>query len=135
MLRDIGIEVDVRPTESASLFADLNAGRFAMVLMQLPELFEPHLLSWFFASDRVPGAGGEGANRFRLRDPALDEALEDGRIASAIRQRRAAYTRAQRILAEALPALPLWQEHVTIVARRGLSFAVPRDGRLGTIAR
>lgn len=135
MLRDVGVEVQVRPSESASLFADLNAGRFAMVLMQMPELFEPHLLSWFFASDRIPGPGGEGANRFRLRDPELDAALEQGRVAAGLADRRAAYDRAQRILARALPAVPLWQEHVTIVARRGLGVSVPRDGRLGTLAR
>ncbi len=135
MLREVGIAVDVRPTENASLFADLNAGRFAMVLMQMPELFEPHLLSWFFASDRIPGPRGEGANRFRLRSAALDRALEDGRIASAPRARREAYVRAQRILADALPALPLFQEHVTVVTRRGLDVDVPRDGRLGTLSR
>lgn len=135
MLRDVGVEVEVRPSESASLFADLNAGRFELVLMSLPELIEPHLLSWFFGSDHVPGEGREGANRFRMRDPELDAALEEGRVAVELPDRRAAYERAQRILAEHLPAVPLWQEHVTVVSRRAVELAVPRDGRLGTLSR
>src|SRR5690606_23675186 len=79
MLREVGIEVSVRPAEGASLVADLNRGRYEISLMELPELIEPHLLSWFFASDRIPGEGREGANRFWLRDRVLDAALERGR--------------------------------------------------------
>ena len=41
MLRDVGIDVDVRPSEAATLIADLNRGRFEITLMQVPEVIEP----------------------------------------------------------------------------------------------
>lgn len=135
MLREVGVTVDVRPSEPGTLIADLNEGRFDLCLLQVPEVIEPHVLSWFFASDRVPGVGNGGANRWRLRDPALDALLERGRTASDRADRVAIYHDAQRRLRELLPVLPLWQEESVLVVRRGLALDTPRDGRLGVLAR
>lgn len=136
MLGDVGIEVDVRPSEVATLIADLNRGRFELATMQVPEVFEPHVLSWFFGSDKIPGAGREGANRWRYHNPELDRLFAAG-IATTVRaERRAIYVDAQRILATDLPVVPLWHEDVVaITSRRAAAFDVPRDGRYGTLAR
>ncbi len=135
MLSEVGLRVDVRPSEPGTLIEDLNQGRFDLCLLQVPEVIEPHVLSWFFASDRVPGEGPGGANRWRLRDRELDAALEAGRVARDIASRAAAYEVAQRRLYDVLPVLPLWQEDNLAVVRRGVSFEVPRDGRFGRLAR
>lgn len=134
MLSNVGIEVDVRPSEAATLISDLNKGRFEMTLLQVPEVIEPHVLSWFFESSRVPDTLSEGANRWRYRDDELDRLFEIGRTQIARSRRVAAYARIQQILARDLPVLPLWQPDVVAVARRGSSFDVPRDGRFGTLA-
>ena len=136
MLREVGLEVDVRPSETATLIADLNRGRFQITLLQVPEVFEPHVLSWFFGSDRVPSAGSvEGANRWRIRDATLDAALERGRLAHERDARIAAYRDVQHILATELPVAPLWHEDVTaIIGPNARAYDVPRDGRLGTLA-
>lgn len=136
MLRDVGIELDVRPSEGATLLADLARGRFELTLLQSPEVVEPHVLSWFFASDRIPEAGKrEGANRWRVRSPALDAALEQGRSHVEREVRIAAYRRVQHLLAEQLPVIPLWHEDVVAVTSLRLPhFRVPRDSRFGTIA-
>lgn len=135
MWREVGVEVDVRPTEMATLIADLNQGRFELTLLQVPEVIEPHVLSWFFGSDRIPGPGVEGANRWRLRDARLDAALDRGRRSVDRAVRRVAYADAQRILAEHLPVIPLWHEDVVAVtSRRAAAFRVPRDGRYATLA-
>jgi peptide/nickel transport system substrate-binding protein len=136
MLADVGLDVSVQPTEMATLIADLDRGRFELTLLQLPEMIEPHVLSWFFASDRIPGAGHEGANRWRFANPELDAAFERGRRNFDRAQRRAAYADVQRILAQQLPVIPLW--HEAVVAVRAVSaprVAVPRDGRFSTLAR
>lgn len=135
MLRDVGLEVEVQPSENATLIADLNAGRFDMTFLQVPEVFEPHVLHWFFASERIPENGQVGANRWRLRDHRLDQALEVGRSVMDLSQRRSAYRTVQRRLADALPVLPLWQEHNVAVMRAGTDFDVPRDGRFSTLFR
>lgn len=134
MLAGVGIAVDVRPSEMASLIADLDGGRFELAFMQVPEVLEPHVLHWFFGSDRIP-AGGEGANRWRIRSPALDAALERGRTETSREARRAAYSEAQKILARDLPVIPLWHEDVVAISNaRAAAFDVPRDGRFSTLA-
>ena len=134
MLADVGIDVDVRPSEAATLIADLNQGRFEITLLQVPEVIEPHVLSWFFDSSRVPGPQQEGANRWRYQNEELDALFERGRTQIETDERRAAYQRVQEVLARDLPVLPLWQPDTVAVLRRGYDVAVPRDGRFGTLA-
>ncbi len=134
MLATVGIEVDVRPSEAATLIADLNRGRFELTLLQVPEVIEPHVLSWFFASDRIPSEGREGANRWRYRSHQLDTAFELGRSRTDREDRIDAYRRVQRLLARDLPVFPLWQQDVVAVVRKGVAYDVPRDGRFGTLA-
>lgn len=135
MLADVGVELDVRPSEGATLLADLARGRFELAYLQSPDVVEPHVLSWFFASDRIPEAGvREGANRWRIRSHALDQALERGRANTSRSERIAAYHEVQRLLAEELPVIPLWHEDVVAVtSARLLAYRVPRDARLGTL--
>jgi peptide/nickel transport system substrate-binding protein len=115
MLGAVGIAVDVRPSEVATLIADLNRGRFELTMLEVPEVVEPHTLTWFFGSDHVPGPGREGANRWRLQSRELDAALELGRTSVSPGERAAAYGKAQRLLAELLPVIPLWHEDVVAV--------------------
>ncbi len=136
MLRDVGIEIDIRPTEVAMLLSDLNRGQFQLTMLQVPEVIEPHTLSWFFASDKIPVPGRvEGANRWRFINPELDAALERGRNHHIKEQRIIDYREVQRILAQELPVIPLWHEDTVAVAnRRAWKYKVPRDGRFGTLA-
>jgi peptide/nickel transport system substrate-binding protein len=136
MLRDVGIELELRPSETASLIAELDRGRFELTMLQLPELIEPHVLSWFFGSGHVPGPGREGANRWRMTNAELDAALERGRRSTVRAERIAAYRDVQRVLAEQLPVIALWHEDVVAVtSARAASLVVPRDGRFSTLAR
>jgi peptide/nickel transport system substrate-binding protein len=134
MLRDVGIDVDVRPSEAATLISDLNRGRFEVTLLQVPEVIEPHVLSWFFDSSHIPEGDAEGANRWRYRNDDLDGLFELGRTRMERQERRAAYRRVQQVLARDLPVLPLWQPDTVAVVRHGSAFDVPRDGRFGTLA-
>lgn len=134
MLRDIGVDVDVRPSEAATLIADLNRGRFDMTLLQVPEVIEPHVLSWFFDSSRIPGPRNEGANRWRYRNPELDALFEAGRTTTDLQERAEIYREVQAILARDLPVLSLWQPQTVAVVRRQIDYDVSRDGRFGTLA-
>lgn len=137
MLAEVGIELEVRPSETATLLSDLARGRFRLALMQVPEVFEPNVLTWFFASDHIPEPGvREGGNRFRFRNAELDRVLELGRRVPELEARKAAYRSAQHILARELPMIPLWHEHVVaVVSERLADYQVPRDARFGTLAR
>jgi peptide/nickel transport system substrate-binding protein len=136
MLADVGLRVELRPSEVATLIADLNRGRFELTMLEVPEVVEPHVLTWFFGSDHVPGSGREGANRWRLRSRALDDALERGRANVERAARIAAYHEVQQILARELPVIPLWHEDVVAVrGPRAKAVRVPRLGRFDTLAR
>jgi peptide/nickel transport system substrate-binding protein len=137
MLDGVGIQVDVRPSEMATLVADMGRGRFEAALMEVPEVVEPHVLSWFFASDRIPTTGQRaGANRWGYRNRQVDEAFERGRRSSERAVRIEAYREVQRRLAADLPVVPLWHEDVVaIVGERVRGFRVPRNGRLDPLAR
>lgn len=136
MLAEVGIALSIRPSETATLLKDLGRGRFELTLMQVPEVIEPHVLSWFFGSDRIPSATSDGANRWRLRSPALDAALERGRKHAGRAVRIEAYHQVQRILARELPVISLWHDDVVAVtAPEAAAFAVPRSGRFDTFAR
>ena len=135
MLADVGIAIELRPSEVATLIADLARGRFELTTMEVPEVIEPHVLQFFFGSDRIPGAGREGGNRWRIRNPELDAAFELGRANVDPSVRKQAYARAQRILAEQLPVIPLWHEDVVAVeAASARDFTVPRLARFAPLA-
>jgi peptide/nickel transport system substrate-binding protein len=136
MLGDAGVDVDVRPSEVATLIADLNRGRFEVTMLELPEVVEPQVLSWFFGSDHVPGPGSDGANRWRFRNAAFDAAIERGRSHVDIATRTQAYGTAQRILSEELPAIPLWHEDtVAVESAAARDVRAPRLGRFDVLAR
>jgi peptide/nickel transport system substrate-binding protein len=136
MLADVGVTVRVQPSEMATLLADLNRGRFELTLLQFPEVIEPHVLSWVFASDRIPGPGREGLNRWRFRDAQVDAALERGRRSLDRDERKRAYAEVQRRLADQVPVVPLWHEAVVAVrSQLAPPIRVPRDGRFTTLAR
>lgn len=137
MLQQVDIEMEVRPSETATLLSDLSRGRFEVALMQVPEVFEPNVLSWFFASDRIPEPGvREGGNRFRIRDSELDRALAAGARELDRGRRAAIYRDIQHLLARELPVIPLWHEDVVaVLSERLLDYEVPRDARFGTLAR
>jgi peptide/nickel transport system substrate-binding protein len=98
-------------------------------------VFEPHVLNWFFASDRIPGGGHEGSNRWRYRSAVVDELFRRGIATTDRHERRAIYVDVQRLLAADLPVLPLWHEDaVAITSDRAAGYDVPRDGRFGTLA-
>ncbi len=136
MLADVGVLVDVLPMETATMIADLDRGQFELTMLSLPELIEPHLLYWWFGRDRIPGPGREGANRWRYTEAELEAALERGRVQVDRAERTAAYRDVQRLLADALPVIPLWHEDVVAVrGPQARDIAAPRDGRFSTIAR
>jgi len=136
MLADVGISVHVQPSETATLLTDLDRGHFELTLLQFPELIEPHVLSWVFASEHIPGDGREGLNRWRLRDVSIDRELEVGRLHSDRQTRQRAYRSVQHRLAELLPVVPLWHDAVVAVRTQAApQLRVPRDGRFTQLAR
>ncbi len=138
MLHDVGVEVDVRPSELATLLSDLRAGRFDLSILTVPDLSDPFGLGFWFGSASIPTPSNPtaGGNRWRFRDAALDAALDAGLRALGPDARRPHYQRAQQVLADQLPVIPLWHADVVFAVREPYRGLRPRgDGQLDFLLR
>jgi len=122
MLRQVGIGVELRVYEFATLFADLKKGNFQMSLMQIPEISEPDLYINFFASERIPTRDNldAGGNRERYRNPELDKLIIEGRRTLDRAGRKHVYSQIQKILASDVPVVSLWHEDNIAAMRKNV---------------
>jgi peptide/nickel transport system substrate-binding protein len=120
MLQEVGIGVDLRVYEFATLFADLKKGNFQMSLMQIPEISEPDLYINFFDSRRIPTRDNldAGGNRERYRNAEVDKLIIEGRRTLDRAGRKRVYSEIQKILARDVPVVSLWHEDNVVAMRQ-----------------
>jgi hypothetical protein len=99
-LRDVGIELDVRSYEFATLYADILKGNFQMYSLQWVggALADPDILRRVFHSQQVPPAG---FNRGHFSDPDVDRLIEEASDATDYETRRQLYGKVQQLIAQA----------------------------------
>ncbi len=135
MLGDAGVQVQVVSLDFGVLLARLDTGDFDMATLQMPELTEPHLLSWFFHPKGVPGEGGIGKNRARWRHPQAGEWLDRAGENRDIGVRRLFYGKLAALMQRELPVIPLWHEdQVAVVSDRARGFTLSAEGRWLSLA-
>jgi len=119
-LQAVGVDVDVRTYEFATLYADVLAGNFQMYSLQWVggATVDPDILRRIFHSNQVPPAG---FNRGHLSDPGVDRALDDASRATDTAERRRLFGEAQRLIAEQVPYISLWCKTNAVVAQRDLA--------------
>lgn len=119
-LREVGIDLDVRTYEFATLYADVLAGNFQMYTLQWTagSLADPDILRRVFHSKQMPPAG---FNRGRYSNPEVDALLDEASDEQDPARRLALYSQVQRIVARDVPYVSLWYKTNVAVARRGLS--------------
>ena len=105
--RKVGVEVNVRQYEFATLFADVITGNFQMVTLQWVggAVADPDILRRIFHSDQIPPGG---FNRGRYANPEVDRLLDEATRASGEPERRRLYQAVQRLVAEDQPYISLW---------------------------
>jgi peptide/nickel transport system substrate-binding protein len=130
MLGDAGIATTVVPLDLGVMLGRLDAGEFEVAILQIPELTEPNVLSWFFHPRGVPGEGGQGKNRARYRSAEAGSLLDRAGEVDDRAERRALYDRLARLMAEDIPVVPLWHEdQVAVVSERARGFRPSAEGR------
>ncbi|HVU06102.1 MAG TPA: ABC transporter substrate-binding protein [Polyangiaceae bacterium] len=135
MLSDAGLPAAVTPLDLGVLLSRLDAGRFDVALLQIPELTEPNVLSWFFHPRGIPGEGGEGKNRARFRDPAAAALLDAAGATTDREARRRYYAEFSALVARELPVVPLWHEdQVAVLSSRAAGFRPSAEGRFLSLA-
>ncbi|MGE0450775.1 MAG: ABC transporter substrate-binding protein [Vicinamibacterales bacterium] len=119
-LRAIGVALDVRTYEFATLYADVLSGNFQLFTLQWTQgaLADPDILRRVFHSSQVPPAGFNRGYYSNARvDELLDRASEELDPATRLRL----YEEAQRLIAADVPYISLWYKTNVAVARRELS--------------
>lgn len=130
---EVGIAVEVRAFEFATLMQDLRRQNFQLFSLQMTNVYEPDWLRSTYHSSRIPSEenGWSGLNRFHFSDLGLDRLLEQAAGSLDTGVRRELCGQRQRQVAEALPCFPLWHEHNLLVTRQELmSVGTPRTGGL-----
>ena len=116
--RKVGVDLEVRPLEFATLFSDMARGNFQMYTLRWvganndPDTF----FEYVFASRMIPPAG---ANRGHYRNPELDSLLARARVEANPQKRREMFSRVQKMIAEDLPYVSLWfTDNVSVHTKR-----------------
>jgi peptide/nickel transport system substrate-binding protein len=104
-LAAVGIRLDVRSTETQTLFADIVRGNFQLYTAVFVGITDPDMLRRVFHSSQQPPVG---LNRVYYRNAEVDRLIEAAAAVTDDGRRHALYADAQRIIAAEVPYIPLW---------------------------
>lgn len=116
-LRAVGIDLDVRSYEFATLYADVLRGQFQLFTLQWVGVSDPDMLRRVFHSGQAPPVG---FNRGHYQNAAVDALIDRATVATDDDTRREAYAEAQRTIADDVPYVSLWYKTNVAVARPDL---------------
>jgi len=117
--RRVGVELELRPLEFATFYADITRGNFQLYTLRwVGANNDPDIFEYVFHSRKIPP---DGANRGHYRNPHLDAMLDQARVEPDREKRRQLYAQVQRMVAEDLPYLNLWYFDNVCVHRRRVS--------------
>jgi peptide/nickel transport system substrate-binding protein len=116
--RKIGIDLELRPLELATLLSDAARGNFQLTYARwVGANNDPDIFEYVFSSKRFPP---DGANRGHYRNPRIDTLTDQIRVESDREKRKFLCSEVQTILADDLPYIPMWFTDVVSVHRREL---------------
>lgn len=118
--RAVGVDLDVRQYEFATLFADVIKGNFQLTTLQWVggAMADPDILRRVFHSEQVPPAG---FNRGRYRNPEVDRLLDEASRSTDTTERTRLYAEVQRQVADDQPYISLWHKVNVAVMQPGVS--------------
>ncbi len=119
-LRKVGIDLDVRTYEFATLYADVLSGNFQLFTLQWTAgaLADPDILRRVFHTKQAPPAG---FNRGRYSNPEVDAALDAAGDAQDPARRLALFAQVQQLIARDVPYVSLWYKTNVVIAQRNLT--------------
>ncbi len=116
-LAAVGIALDVRSHEFATLFADVQRGNFQLCTLQWVGVSDPDMLRRVFHSAQMPPAG---FNRGFYSDPDVDRLIDRATMETDDTVRRPLFAEAQRRIAEDAPYISLWYKTNVAIAQPDL---------------
>jgi peptide/nickel transport system substrate-binding protein len=119
-LRRVGIDLDVRTYEFATVFADILKGNFQIMSLQWVggAVIDPDILRRVFHSKQTPPSG---FNRGHYQNPEVDRLLDLASAALKEPDRKKYYGAAQRLIAEDAVYIPIWNRVNVAVSQKELT--------------
>ena len=115
-LRDVGIDLDVRSYEFATMYADVLKGNFQMFSLQWvgAAMVDPDILRRVFYSTETPPTG---FNRGHYSNREVDRLLDLAGHTASEPERKKYYGEVQKIIAEDAPYISIWNRTNVAVAQ------------------
>ena len=104
-LREVGIDLDVRSYEFATLSKDVARGNFQLVTLQWVGISDPDMLRRVFHSKQMPPVG---FNRGFYSNPDVDRLIDEATKTRTTDARGRLYREVQQLVAEDAPYISLW---------------------------
>ena len=117
-LSEVGIALELRSYEFATLFADVIRGNVQLYTLQWVGVTDPDMLRRVFHSAQVPPAG---FNRGYYKNPEVDRLIDAATESLDEPTRLALYAEVQEILARDAPYISLWYKTNVVVAQSHLT--------------
>jgi peptide/nickel transport system substrate-binding protein len=117
-LADVGIALDVRSYEFATLLNDIARGNVQLYTLQYVGVTDPDMLRRAFHSTQIPPSG---FNRGGYANPEVDRLIDAATASLDEPDRRRLYGEAQRLIALDAPYVSLWARTNAVVAQPGLT--------------
>ena len=116
-LADVGIELELRSMEFATLFGDIVKGNVQLYTLQWVGITDPDMLRRVFHSGEFSPAG---LNRGHYRNPHVDTLLERASRSTDDVERKALYGEVQRVVAREAPYVGLWYKTNVVIYQPAL---------------
>jgi peptide/nickel transport system substrate-binding protein len=118
--RRIGVGLDVRMYEFATLYGDVLKGNFQMYTLQWTggAAADPDILRRVFHSQQTPPIG---FNRGYFSNANVDRLLDEATVSTDEQERKRLFGDVQKIVATELPYISLWYKTNFAVAQRSLT--------------
>jgi peptide/nickel transport system substrate-binding protein len=115
-MRAAGIALEIRSAEFGTFYSDVTRGAFEIYALRwIGSNEDPDIFRYAYATGSFPPKGG---NRGRYSNVRVDALLAEAAASSDRAVRKADYLEVQKILAEELPAIPLWYPNNEVVHTR-----------------
>ena len=120
-LEQVGIPVDIQPSELTTMLDQLRYGQFQMTYGQwVGGNQDPIFYKDLFASSEIPTQTRPARNRSRYENKELDAILDEATNTYDHARAAPLYARAQEIVSRDVPLFPLWYQANMVVAKKGV---------------
>src|SRR5262245_44239851 len=120
-LEQVGVPVDIQPSEFTTMLDQLRYGQFQMTYGQwVGGNQDPIFYKDLFASSEIPTQTRAARNRSRYENKELDAILEEAVNTYDHAKAQPLYARAQEIVSGDVPLLPLWYQANMVIAKKSV---------------